>query len=620
MSKSAFTIWKDVLCNLRGNFKQLLAIHLIYVVLGTIVFTPLAGLVGQGFLNLSGQSTLSDFDILYFFLTPLGMVSGVFFTALLISIIIFEQASLMVISCNGANDQHVDVMQALTFTLARIKTIFIFALHFVARFLLIVLPFLGICGAIGWFLLTDFDINYYLSEKPPIFWVAVVFIGLVLLAMTILLIRKLLDWLLTLPLVLFASVPAGQSFSESAKRVKGERTQLLILLGGWAAAGAIANIFLLFCIQVLGAQLAPLFYDSINLLVIVLGGLAALFSLGNFFLTALISGSFGCLLVNLGGHYDLRYDSSQHHTERHGRFRNLTAPRLIYILVGMVIISLFLGIRAIDRVQVKDNVVVIAHRGAAGRAPENTIAAVRAAVEDGADWVEIDVQESIDGEIVVVHDSDLMKLAKVNRKIWDMTLAELKQIDVGSWFGEEFSSERLATLREVLEEVRGSAFLLIELKYYGHDQQLEQRVVDVVEQAGMVEDVAFMSLQRSGIEKLHKLRPDWKIGLLLSKTIGHLSSLEMDFIAVNMGTTNPGLIRQSHTAGKELFVWTVNDQVSMSRMISFGVDGVITDEPKMARSVLADRKELNSIERLLVHAAVLLGQPIPQKEYRDQSP
>ena len=620
MSKSVVSIWKDVVCNLRGNIKQLLTIHLIYVVLGTIIFTPLAGLVGQGFLNLSGQSTLSDFDILYFFLTPLGIVSGVFFSSLLISIVIFEQASLMVISCSDPNGQHVDVMQALSFTLARIKTIFIFALHFVARVLLIVLPFLALCGAIGWFLLTDFDINYYLSEKPPVFWTAVVFIGLVLLAMTALLIRKLLDWLLTLPLVLFASVPAGQSFSESAKRVKGQRTQLLMLLGGWAAAGAIANIFLFFCVQVLGAQLAPLFYDSISLLVLVLGALAALFFLGNFFLTAIISGSFCCLLVNLGGRYDLRYDSVQYHTERHGWFRNLSAPRLIYILVGMVIISLFLGIRVIDRVQVKDNVLVIAHRGAAGRAPENTIAAVRAAVEDGADWVEIDVQESIDGEIVVVHDSDLMKLAKVNRKIWDMTLAELKQIDIGSWFGEEFSSERLPTLREVLEEVRGRALLLIELKYYGHDQQLEQRVVDVVEQAGMVEEVAFMSLQRSGIEKLQKLRPDWKVGLLLSKAIGTLSSMEMDFLAVNMGTTNPALIRQAHAGDKELFVWTVNDQVSMSRMMSLGVDGIITDEPKMAGDVLADRKELNSIERLLVHAAVLLDQPIPQREYRDQSP
>ena len=620
MSKSALSAGKEALTILLGSFRQILIIHLIYVILGTIIFTPLIGIIGQGLLNLSGQSALSDFDILYFFLTPLGMLSGIVFTALLISIIIFEQASMMVISDSYINGRHVGVMQPLSFTLARIKPIFILALQFVARLLIIVLPFLAACGAIGWLLLTDYDINYYLSEKPPAFWSAVVSIGGVLLVMAVLLIRRLLDWLLTLPLVLFAGVSAGQSFSNSAILVQRRRSELLVLFGGWAAIVTMSNIFLLFCVEVLGSQLAPLFYDSISMLVVVLGGLAALFFLGNFFMTAFMAGSFSCLLVNLGRQHDLKYDPGKHDTDRQGSFVKLSVPRLASLLVGTIIISLFLGVELMEGIQVRDNVSIIAHRGAAGRAPENTIAAVRAAIEDGADWVEIDVQESSDGEIVVIHDSDLMKLAGVNQKIWDMNLAELKGVDIGSWFGDEFSDERIPTLREVLEEVRGRALLLIELKYYGNDQHLEQSVVEVVEQAGMIEGVAFMSLKREGIEKLQKLRPEWRAGLLLSKTIGSLSSLQIDFLAVNMGTTGAGFIRQAHAAGKELFVWTVNDQVSMTRMMSLGVDGVITDEPKMARQVLADRLELNSIERLLLHAAVLFDQPIPSKEYRDQSP
>ena len=620
MSKTALSAWKDALTILLGSFRQILIIHLIYVILGTIIFTPLIGIIGQGLLNLSGQSALSDFDILYFSLTPLGMLSGIVFTALLISIIIFEQASMMVISGSYISGHHAGVIEPLSFTLARIKTIFILALQFVARLLIIVLPFLAASGAIGWLLLTDYDINYYLSEKPPAFWFAVVSIGGVLLVMAVLLIRRLVDWLLTLPLVLFDAVSAGQSFSSSAMLVQRRRSELLVLFGGWAVIVTMSNIFLLFCVEVLGSQLAPLFYDSISMLVVVLGGLAALFFLGNFFMTAVMAGSFSCLLVNLGKQHDLQYDPGKQQTDRRGSFVNLTAPRLISILAGTIIISLFLGVELMEGIQVRDTVAIIAHRGAAGRAPENTIAAVRAAIEDGADWIEIDVQESSDGEIVVIHDSDLMKLAGVNRKIWDMSLMELKRVDIGSWFGEEFSTERIPTLGEVLEEVRGKALLLIELKYYGHDQHLEQGVVEVVEQAGMVEGVAFMSLKREGIEKLQKLRPEWRAGLLLSKTIGSLSSLEMDFIAVNMGTAGPGFIRKAHAGGKELFVWTVNDQVSMTRMMSLGVDGVITDEPKMARQVLADRLELNSIERLLLYAAVLFDQPIPSKEYRDQSP
>ncbi len=81
-----------------------------------------------------------------------------------------------------------------------------------------------------------------------------------------------------------------------------------------------------------------------------------------------------------------------------------------------------------------------------------------------------------------------------------------------------------------------------------------------------------------------------------------------------------GFIRSAQLADKQVFVWTVNDLVSMSRMMSLGVDGIITDEPELARNVLADRSKLSSIERLLIHTAVLLGEPIPQRIYRDQSP
>jgi len=142
-------------------------------------------------------------------------------------------------------------------------------------------------------------------------------------------------------------------------------------------------------------------------------------------------------------------------------------------------------------------------------APENTLASIRRANEDGTDWVEIDVQETSGGEVVVIHDSDFMKLAGDPLKVWEGTLAQIQDIDIGSWFALEYSSERVPTLREVLAEVAGKSRLVIELKYYGNDQQLEQRVVDIVEQTGMVDNVAIMSLKYEGIQKIRKLRPDW---------------------------------------------------------------------------------------------------------------
>ena len=175
-------------------------------------------------------------------------------------------------------------------------------------------------------------------------------------------------------------------------------------------------------------------------------------------------------------------------------------------------------------------------------------------------------------------------------------------------------------LIDVLKESKGKAHVVIELKYYGHDEQLEQRVIDIVEQLDMTEEIAIMSLKYSAMQKVRRLRPDWNIGLLSAQVLGNMGNLDVDFLAVSMAMATPAFIRSNQAAGKRVFVWTVNDKMSMFRMMSLGVDGIITDEPALARQVMAERSELNSIERLLIHAAVILGKPLPKKKYRDQSP
>ena len=272
-------------------------------------------------------------------------------------------------------------------------------------------------------------------------------------------------------------------------------------------------------------------------------------------------------------------------------------------------------------VQLDNEVSVIAHRGAAGAAPENTVAAIRKAIEDRADWVEIDVQESRDGEVIVVHDSDFMKLAGDPIKVWEGDYSRLQHIDVGSWFDPEFADQRVPTLARVLEEIRpGESNLVIELKYYGHDQQLEQRVIDVVEAAGMADRVMVMSLKLTGVQKLKAKRPDWTGGLLAATALGDITRLDADFLAVNQNIANAAFIHRARQAGKQVFVWTVNDALSLSHWMSMGVDGVITDEPALARSILQQRAELTSVQRLLLSASMFFGRPEPLKQYRDDSP
>ncbi len=553
------------------------------------------------------------------------MASLVLVAGLVIAIVAVEQAAMMGIAAAAADGGRPYWAGALRFALAQAPRVLDFAWRLVLRVLLIVLPFLAVGAVAAWLLITDHDINFYLATKPPEFIAALAIAAVLGLVMAIILVSRLADWSLALPLILFSGVSPRESFGESARRVAGHKREVLRVLLSWAAVALAVAILVAALIDGFGSWIVPRFFDDLRALVAALGLVAMVAGLGSLVAGAFSGGTFALLVLSLFARHgppieprrqveSLRAQAKQHQAA--------ASPLRVVLVLGLLAVAAIgVGALLLKGTAVPDDAIIVAHRGAAGRAPENTLASVRAAIEDGTDWVEIDVQETLDGELVVVHDSDFMKLSGVALKVWDGTLADVEAIDVGGWFGPEFAGERVPTLEAVLETVRASdARLVIELKYYGHDQDLERRVVDLVERLDMVDRVAIMSLKYQGVQKIRGMRPDWTVGLLSATAIGDLSRMDADFLAVNLGMAKPGFVRRAQRAGKKVFVWTVNDPVTMSRVLSLGVDGVITDEPAMARRVVAERAELGTAERLLVHAAVLFGKPLPPQAYRDQSP
>jgi glycerophosphoryl diester phosphodiesterase len=292
-----------------------------------------------------------------------------------------------------------------------------------------------------------------------------------------------------------------------------------------------------------------------------------------------------------------------------------------YILIAFVLAST--GGSAVALYQgagTPDHVAVIAHRGAAGIRPENTMAAMEAAIKGGTDWLEIDVQETAEGEVIVIHDSDFMKIAGNPLKVWDATAEKLADIDIGSWFDPAYSNERTPTLRQVLIAAHGRTNVLVELKYYGHDVDLAGRVAAIVEQTDMVANTAFMSLNRDQMARMKAIRPDWRVGLLAATSIGDLSKVEADFLAVNASSASTGFITRARKAGKDVYVWTVDDPLTMSRMMSRGAVGLITNEPAMAVHTIAVRRDTPLIVRIMLEAADMIGLDVERKRYRDNSP
>jgi glycerophosphoryl diester phosphodiesterase len=609
-----------LLDQIRAYWRPFLAVHLLFTLLGITLLTPLFGGLLQGLLSLSGSAAVADQDIAVLLLTPLGALSGVLLVAVLMAITGLELAALQTVAQAARYGLPVGALDACACALRRAPAVLRLTLGFTLRVLLYLAPYLAAVGAVAWLLLSDHDINYYLSQRPTEFYAALGIAAVLTLLLVWFLGRRLLGWSVVLPLVLFSGVRPEESFRASERLTAPRRALCVRMLVTWVVLalllGLVPALFLHFTT---GAILAA-GVDSLQRLLLLLGLTAAAWSVLGFLVAAFNLALLVALVAEL-------YDRSPDHggaAAIEGVLRQpekrINPRRLAIALVLLAAVGAAGGIALLGDISVEDRALIVAHRGAAGAAPENTLASVERAVDDGADWVEIDVQESRDGQVVVVHDSDFMKLAGNPLKVWEGDLAEIRSIDVGSWFAPEFAAERVPTLREVLETVRGRSRLVIELKYYGHDQQLEQRVVDIVESMQMADQVAVMSLKLEGIEKLKALRPDWTAGLLAATAVGDLTRLEVDFLAVNQNIANRAFIKRARQRGKQVFVWTVNDGLSLSRWLSAGVDGVITDEPALARQVLAQRSELSSAERLLLSLATLFGKPEIARQYRDNSP
>jgi glycerophosphoryl diester phosphodiesterase len=249
----------------------------------------------------------------------------------------------------------------------------------------------------------------------------------------------------------------------------------------------------------------------------------------------------------------------------------------------------------------------VGHRGASAYAPENTLASFRTARSRHADMVELDVQQTKDHKLVILHDTTLARTTDVEHvypkkkpwKVSQLTLKQIKKLDAGSWYSKKYKHERVPTLDEVLGAMRGSGLgMLLELKEPARYPGIEGRVAAALKRhrsywlgaKGRPSDrrLVVQSFDWASVKRFHKDLPGVPTGVLGMPKAKDLKKVRAyaDHVNPSYGDLTKKYVKQVHAAHLRLFTWTVNNKTKMAKAVDLGVDGVITNKPDVLRRVL----------------------------------
>lgn len=250
----------------------------------------------------------------------------------------------------------------------------------------------------------------------------------------------------------------------------------------------------------------------------------------------------------------------------------------------------------------KEEFLVIAHRGASGYAPENTIASFNKALELKANYIELDVQMTKDHELVVIHDTNIDRTTNGSGEVREFTYEELKKYDAGKWFHKKYSGQKIPTLQEVLLKYYGKVGLLIEIKNPNLYPEIAERLATELKSHGVVgvinDKVIVQSFDIDLLKQFKQLMPNIPLGLLVKFRMQGISNIQLKvwsdlvhFINPNKALITKKLVKRIHAHDLRVIPYTVRDKKSIKGLMDARIDGIVTDYPDYFLNVTNEVKE-----------------------------
>lgn len=584
------------------NLKTLVGFEAIYKLASTIIFIPIFLSIFNIIVKITGHSYLTLENVFSFLLNPLTLIM-IFLLLLLMAFYTLIDISTIIIILNSSYaKQKISIKEA--FLTACKKSLKVFKkqnilISFIPLFLI---PFLNLgisSSLISTISIPEFILDYINNNRflSLLYTLVIVILGFIL-----------LKWLYTMHYFILEDEDFKNAHQKSSNLSRHNTIKDLISI--IFTQILIALFYFLFVF--LGIILIIFLYKTfskVNLFSNIFITAIWLLIAFSFLIMTLLSTpiSYACISALFYRHKEKNKEelpklkiNHQEITKQTKKFNIFRITIIILILTSGTIFTYLVTTKKFNlNFEYERLIEVTAHRGASVNYPENTMASFIAAKNLNADWIELDVQQTKDGNIIVIHDSNLKRTTGVNKNTWEVTYDEIKDLDAGSFLNSKFKDEHIPLLKDVIAFAQKNNIKLnIELKPTGHETDFESSVVDLIKDQDFTKNCVITSQVYESLEKVKKVSKDIKTVYVMSLAYGEITDLEYaDAFSIEASSATKTLVNNVHKENKELYVWTVNTKESINKTIKLNVDNIITDNIPLAQELIFKSKNNNLINK-----------------------
>ncbi len=588
------SILTETLKMFKRNWKTILDFEIMFKLIFFVVFVPIFyGLVKFSQYQ-SGYLYVTSRNLIGYLTHPLTVVCILIIYFMIVLSTLYDIAGISYIYNRASNGYRVNFISTVVFAYKGLLKLLKPKNALVFFYSVLLLPLIGF-GSYS-LLLNTFDINKYIEVIIPN--IALTIFGLGFLALLFLVLIK---YIFVYNIILFDEADGIKAFRLSRIRMKNNNikntlTILMIYIVNYVILYLIGSTIIFLVTIVL-----RLFNDANLAYVIALGFsltfITILVVLSLLFLTPVVYFFFNTMYyIEKDNYYEI-VNVTNFYKEPNDLFIKIT--RMLNIAVPIfsaIFIGVYVAVVATNNVVVNiDNVTVQAHRGSSLDYPENSMAAFEAAVQETAEYIELDIQQTKDGVLYVMHDRSLKRTTGLDKYSYEVTWDEIKDLSISNI--EEFKDQRIPLFSEAIKFAKDNNILLnVELKPTGYEKDFEKSVIDTLEEYNYLNKCVVTSQNYNTVRNLKLYNKECKTAYVTT-LIDYNQLKYADVISIRYNYINADLVAKAHQDKKQVYAWTCNSAAIIDKMISLGVDSIITDNVVLAKTSVLEYKSSEGIKQ-----------------------